>query len=97
MTVGEFGYRRAQLCPAVQCGQAEAVVIQVVTHGQDTVGEVARGLIALYVGGEQPTPRVSARRGLRLTPCGSRWATPASLTGRAVRGAYPGVKRHPTG
>jgi death-on-curing protein len=35
----------------VDVDQAEAFVIQVVTHELDTVEEVAKGLIALYAGG----------------------------------------------
>ena len=35
----------------VDVDQAEAFVIQVVTHELDTVEEVAKGLIALYSGG----------------------------------------------
>jgi death-on-curing protein len=36
----------------VDVDQAEAFVIQVVTHELDTVEEVAKGLIALYSGGK---------------------------------------------
>lgn len=35
----------------VDVDQAEAFVIQVVTHELDTVEEVAKGLVALYAGG----------------------------------------------